>query len=61
MFTFDSSPPSPHEEAMLLAAEAGIHIICEKPLTGYFGPEGCGDAYHGDQAPKEPMLADVVR
>ena len=55
------SPPAAHEEAMLLAAEAGVHIICEKPLTGYFGPEGCGDEYQGDKASKEPMLADVVQ
>ena len=36
------SPPSHHEEAILLAAGAGKHVICEKPLSGYFGPAaGC--------------------
>jgi len=54
------SPPEAHEAAMVAAAEAGVHIICEKPLTGYFGPDGCGDEYHGDQAPKEPMLENVI-
>ncbi|MBN2302588.1 MAG: Gfo/Idh/MocA family oxidoreductase [Lentisphaerae bacterium] len=54
------SPPSAHSSAMLAAAEAGVHIICEKPLTGYFGPEGCGDEYYGDKDPKDPMLAKVV-
>ena len=30
-------PTNLHEEMILLAAEAGKHVICEKPLTGYFG------------------------
>ncbi len=54
------SPPSAHEEGIALAAAAGKHIICEKPLTGWFGPEGCGDEYRGNEDPKEPMLAKVV-
>ena len=32
-------PTHLHEEMILLAAEAGKHVICEKPLTGYFGGE----------------------
>jgi len=55
------SPPSAHGEAVLLAAKEGKHVICEKPYTGYFGPEGCGDEYRGDEAPKEPMLEAVVK
>ncbi len=55
------SPPAAHDEAMLLAAEAGVHIICEKPLTGYFGPNDCGEEYRGDLAPKEPMLEAVTQ
>jgi predicted dehydrogenase len=55
------SPPAAHEEAMFLAAERGVHIICEKPLTGYFGPKGCGDEYRGDRDPKAPMLKKVVQ
>ena len=55
------SPPAAHEEGMLLAAERGIHIICEKPLTGCFGPKGCGDEYRGDRDPKAPMLKKVVQ
>jgi predicted dehydrogenase len=54
------SPPYAHEEGILAAAEAGKGIICEKPLTGYFGPEGAGEDYRGDQAPKGPMLEAVV-
>jgi len=29
-------------------------------LTGYFGPAGSGDEYHGDRDPKGPMLKKVV-
>ncbi len=32
-------PTDLHEEFSVLAAEAGKHIICEKPLTGYFGKD----------------------
>ena len=54
------SPPYAHEEAILAAAGAGKGIICEKPLTGYFGPEGAGEEFRGDLAPKGPMLEQVV-
>ena len=35
-------------------------VICEKPLTGYFGPEDADDAYRGDTAPKKAMFEEVV-
>ena len=54
------SPPYAHEEGILAAARAGKGVICEKPLTGYFGPHGAGDEYHGDRDPKEPMLDAVI-
>ncbi len=53
------TPPSLHADGILEAARAGVHVICEKPLSGYFGPPGCGGEYRGDQDPKEPMLAAV--
>lgn len=53
------SPPYAHEEQILAAARAGRHIICEKPLTGAFGPADPTDFY-GDKAPKAPMLQEVL-
>lgn len=35
------TPPYVHEEMILKAISAGKHVICEKPLSGYFGQ--CGD------------------
>jgi predicted dehydrogenase len=34
------TPPAVHHEIAIRAAEAGKHIIMEKPLTGYFGEPG---------------------
>ena len=45
------SPPCIHEENIIAAARAGKHIICEKPLTGCFGPADASDFY-GDKADK---------
>lgn len=33
------TPPYLHEEMIIQAMQAGKHVICEKPLTGYFGRE----------------------
>lgn len=54
------SPPCAHEEGILAAVAAGKGVICEKPLTGHFGPEGAGEEYRGDLACKSEMLQDVV-
>lgn len=54
------SPPYAHEEGILAAVEAGKGIICEKPLTGFFGPAGVGEDYRGDREPKGEMLDAVV-
>lgn len=54
------SPPYVHEQGILTAAAAGKGIICEKPLTGYFGPPGADDSFRGDEVCKSDVLADVL-
>lgn len=34
------TPPYCHEDMIIKAMQAGKHVICEKPLSGYFGQEG---------------------
>lgn len=34
------TPPYVHKEEIIQAMRAGKHVICEKPLTGYFGRPG---------------------
>lgn len=45
------TPPATHHKIAIRAAEAGKHIIMEKPLTGYFGEPG----------DKEPIGHHVAR
>jgi len=54
------SPPAAHFDGMIAAAQAGKHLICEKPLTGYFGPQG-DDSFRGNVFPKALMLEEVLR
>ena len=51
-------PTHLHEEMILLAAGAGKHVICEKPLTGYFGTET--DEEVGLRVPREVMLKGAL-
>ncbi|OHB48703.1 MAG: oxidoreductase [Planctomycetes bacterium GWF2_41_51] len=53
------SPPYVHSETIIMAAKMGKGIICEKPLTGYFGAENASKIDHGDEDDKQRMLDSV--
>ena len=57
---FVNTPPALHTRMILQALEAGKHVICEKPLTGYFGTPEDGEAV-GDTVGKEKMYHSVLR
>jgi predicted dehydrogenase len=53
-------PTNLHEEMVIASAEAGKHIICEKPLTGYFGEEVEGEDI-GFRISKDVMLRSAMK
>ena len=53
------SPPATHAEMVVACMEAGKHVICEKPFTGYFGQAGDA-APIGETVPKALMYARVM-
>jgi predicted dehydrogenase len=54
------TPPYTHEEMIYKTLAAGKHVICEKPLSGYFGFEGDEEPI-GMKVSKEKMYDEVVK
>lgn len=54
------TPPFLHKKMVEEAMLAGKHVICEKPLTGYFGAEG-DEKPIGDRVPKSKMYEAVLK
>ena len=52
------TPAHFHEEMIIRAMQAGKHVICEKPMTGYYGTAGADNIGH--TVSKEAMYHDVI-
>ncbi|HUX12506.1 MAG TPA: Gfo/Idh/MocA family oxidoreductase [Spirochaetia bacterium] len=48
-----------HEEVTVAALKRNVHVILEKPFTGYFGPSGTAD-FRGNVFPKETMRNEAL-
>lgn len=52
-------PAAMHEEVTVKALDRNVHVILEKPYTGYFGPPG-DPGFRGNTYSKETMRAEVL-
>ena len=53
------TPPYSHKDMIIRSLKAGKHVICEKPLIGYFGEDG--DALPvGTNVSKKKMLERIM-
>jgi predicted dehydrogenase len=52
------SPPVAHEEAAIAALERNLHVIIEKPFTGYFGT---GEDFDARVFPKSEMRKEALK
>jgi predicted dehydrogenase len=53
------TPPALHAEMVVACMQAGKHVICEKPFTGYFGRPGDATPI-GRHVPKALMFERVM-
>lgn len=54
------TPPYVHKEEIVKAMYAGKHVICEKPLTGYFGNPGDPEPI-GEKVSKKYMYECLLK
>lgn len=54
------TPPYMHEEMIKKALLAGKHVICEKPISGYFG-EDSDEEPIGLKVSKEKMYSSLIK
>ncbi|MBP9997253.1 MAG: Gfo/Idh/MocA family oxidoreductase [Lachnospiraceae bacterium] len=54
------TPPYAHEQMIVKALNHGKHVICEKPLSGYFGKEGDPTPI-GTQVSKKVMYDELLK